>query len=77
MRLNITTLYAAAIAVLLWLPSCSKPSIDEILPPDITGEWKLESAVHLAGSVILKSGERVEISVYISFNEDGNVELSQ
>lgn len=77
MRLNITILYAAAIAALLWLPSCSKPSIDEILPPDITGEWKLESAGNLDGSVIVKSGERVEISVYISFTEDGNFELYQ
>lgn len=77
MRLNITILYAAVIAALLWLPSCSKPSADEVLPPDITGEWKLASAGSLDGSVIVKGGEAVEISVYISFTKDGNFELYQ
>ena len=40
MRHNIITI-SAAIAAMLLLPSCRKPVAEEVVSPDITGEWKL------------------------------------
>ncbi len=76
MRHNIITI-SAAIATILLLPSCRKPAAEEMVSPDITGEWKLESAESLGGNAVVKASETVEVSVYVAFEEDGTFELYQ
>ncbi len=73
MRHNIITI-SAAIAAMLLLPSCRKPVAEEVVSPDITGEWKLESAESLGGNAVVKASETVEVSVY---EEDGTFDLYQ
>ena len=76
MRHYIITI-SAAIAAMLWLPSCRKPVAEEIVSPDITGEWKLESAESLGENAVVKASETIEVSVYVAFEEDGTFELYQ
>lgn len=76
MRHNIITI-SAAIAAMLLLPSCRKPVAEEMFSPDITGEWKLESAESLGENAVVKASETIEVSVYVAFEENGAFELYQ
>lgn len=57
--------------------SCNKGLEEEPFVPDISGEWKLTSAGLLDGSLVVRSGRYVEITVYAFFSGDGKFKLYQ
>lgn len=71
MRMMTVTLLAVMTCAVC---SCKKDAPDTL---DITGEWKLESADEFGDNVIVKSGEVIEISVYLSYASDGTFEIFQ